>query len=662
MEKGLGIYIKLTIVLALSLFFLIAPGAEPQYISTNPAFGADKSNSGLGIFGSGSGNTSSAPKKGDAGLGIFTTPKTSPGRQSGSDGLGNFTKPQPDDGSRPLFQRREANTTPTQDASGSVETNTPKIVTYAGQAEADGRAAELRLSFQGNQVSGKLVVRGVNKPGIHLPTTDISFGPVSLTGVWEADSTTIAAPWTGGDYFDGKLVPGYPTKGNLTVKSAVRNGEKVVYLHRIETSSYGYVFPLKGIVYSPPETAGRDGFFDPVGSWSGACRWSNVPITITVEFSNGKDVVVITEDQDRLSGRWQARDKGVLITWSKESEGKIGLGESVNTVFYGRNCLKIDEKSLSGWIFRDTASSIGKQLPQQKIFSSGDDKGYTNAALGPPAVGYSLPNLSNSIFCGPVEMSWGETRTFSEDPNNPPKGDYYFYRNRGEILSFRGVRLGYVYVTSGLKYEKIGNAAKVTAEAEGQHQVWLRYNCSTVYKDCVTGKNVFGKDVFHFPEGITFSWLVLVGQNEIKKWRGKKADPAKPGLEPSKGNLTLTISGTVKEMASKKGIVGAFVEVSPDSYGQECKTVEDGRFTCTFTKLQSGRKELFVRKPYDKGQGIDPIESVEQDLWPIKKYMFVLGKDTLKSNILVDDIIWMERVRYLKNMDRPETDLSITSK
>jgi len=108
MKKGADISIKLMIVLALSVSLLIAPGAMPQNNGMDQAFAADKSNGGLGVFGKRSGDTPSAPKKRDDGLGIFSKPKTPSGPQTGSDGLGIFTKPKGGDDTLSIFQRRES--------------------------------------------------------------------------------------------------------------------------------------------------------------------------------------------------------------------------------------------------------------------------------------------------------------------------------------------------------------------------------------------------------------------------------------------------------------------------------------------------------------------------------------------------------------------------
>jgi len=112
MEKSAGISIKSIIVLALSVSFLIAPGAMPQNNGMDRALAADKSNGGLGVLGGGSGNTPPDSKKGDAGLGVFTKPKTPSGTQTGSQGLG-------------IFQRRESLGTPPDDIlhkTGSTKT------------------------------------------------------------------------------------------------------------------------------------------------------------------------------------------------------------------------------------------------------------------------------------------------------------------------------------------------------------------------------------------------------------------------------------------------------------------------------------------------------------------------------------------------------------
>jgi hypothetical protein len=109
-------------------------------------------------------------------------------------------------------------------------------------------------------------------------------------------------------------------------------------------------------------------------------------------------------------------------------------------------------------------------------------------------------------------------------------------------------------------------------------------------------------------------------------------------------------------MDTKQWVEGAIVELIPKSSNQLCRTDTNGRFKYPFTNLHSGRKELFVRKPYGKdGASSTPLESVEEDLWPIKKYMFDLDIEKAKAGMNFTNIIWMRRIRYIDN--RPEEEM-----
>jgi hypothetical protein len=225
-----------------------------------------------------------------------------------------------------------------------------KSVTYSGHAEADGRPATLELNFVGNKVSGRLQAKGVSGDNVRLPTTNISFAPVPLNGAWESDDTTIFAHWKGGDYIDGTLVPDYPTRGNLSINLAERGGEKVVYLHRISSSGYGYVFPSRGIVYTPPEVAhdttptAGNGYWDPVGSWSGEAYYCS----IKAEVKKTGDITVVVacekEVPEYRKGWWKRQGNGIKVIWTKATIEKNKLDESsIYAYFDGANCLIIDE-------------------------------------------------------------------------------------------------------------------------------------------------------------------------------------------------------------------------------------------------------------------------------------------------------------------------------
>jgi hypothetical protein len=548
-----------------------------------------------------------------------------------------------------------------------------KTVTYSGRAEADGRSATLVLHFDGNNVSGSLRAKGVHEPGVRLPSTDVSFLKVTLNGPWESENTSIFADWTGGDYMDGVLIPDYPTKGSLSIQLAERNGEKVVYLHRVSTSQYGYVFPLKGVVYTPPDTKttknpddkptpdAGNGYWDPVGGWFGVLSGKTFDNTFAISLNaqlkkTGAVTVTSTGGNNKtesLTGKWNRQGNGITIKWSEASMKENDLDESsIYAFFDGENCLIVKDEESVVKLYRDSAAPGSKNIPEQTIFASGTEDGKENyGSIGAPHKDYSIPSFSNSTYRGPVKMSWHESRIFSADPRNSQlswrgqSGEY------GDVLSISSVSLESVFVTSGMEYEKSGNGARVTATEEGQHQVWLSYTINCICQDAKSGKKINNTGT------VNFSWLVLVGIDEYKKWKGEKKDSTASNTQ--KADIEkFTITGVAKEVGSNQGVEGAFVNLGQKAPTEDCQTDQNGRFKCTFTELRSGRTELFIRKPYGKaGVGMDPIASVERDLWP--KYIYMLELDAKKAatGMIVKDVIWMDRIGYLPN--RHETDLAV---
>ncbi len=255
-----------------------------------------------------------------------------------------------------------------------------KTVKYEGRAEADGRSAILQLDFDGGKVSGHLVAKGVSQPGIRLTTTDISFRPVPLTGAWEDPNTTIVAPWVGGDYMDGALVTSYPTNGTLTIKLAEREGNRVVHLHRVAGSSYGYVFGLQGVVYSvgtgTTSSAVADGavvstgYWDPVGTWSGTWQPPGEALDKTVSYEavftkDGAVKVTIrgvaTDDRLTLRGQWRRQGMGLAIEWSAPDLANADITDTSTVLagFDGPNCLVLRTEDGSIKLFRKTPVSGG---------------------------------------------------------------------------------------------------------------------------------------------------------------------------------------------------------------------------------------------------------------------------------------------------------------
>lgn len=59
---------------------------------------------------------------------------------------------------------------------------------------------------------------------------------------------------------------------------------------------------------------------------------------------------------------------------------------------------------------------------------------------------------------------------------------------------------------------------------------------------------------------------------------------------------------------------------------------------------------------------LPPLESVEQDLWPIKKYMFVPDTKKAGADMIITEIIWMQRIRYIDNRDEKNLSFEFQKK
>lgn len=255
-----------------------------------------------------------------------------------------------------------------QQAQGQADHSEPRgrdavmQVIYAGTAEADGRQASLTLTFNADQVEGRLLAKGVSGPGIRLPTTEITFGPFAMKGPWESTGTSIVGAWTGGDYMDGQPIPDYPTNGTLTISIEARADGDLVRLHRIATSTYGYTFPAKGCsVYSPPAnsadtnsagTVESTGYHNPVGRWVSHRQASDTGTDNRLVFrlqltADGAAAVSITDvatgRQSSLQGTWRRQGNGIQIQWSPSSLADAGITDDdpVQAGFSGPNRLLV---------------------------------------------------------------------------------------------------------------------------------------------------------------------------------------------------------------------------------------------------------------------------------------------------------------------------------
>ncbi len=276
-----------------------------------------------------------------------------------------------------------------------------KSVIYSGKAEYDGCSASLELNFNNNKVSGKMVKTGVVGENIRLTTTRISFSAVPLGGDWESEDTTISARWTGGDYIQGELLADYPTNGTVYIKLDVRNGENVILLKRVGlSSSYGYVFPCKGKVYSV-----NSGYHDPVGSWSGTLYLTlfnqSISSRIRAVFSENGVVKVwgyLKAASVNNSGKWKREGDGIKIIMNDDGDVDTALLK-----FVGRDCIVFRDGSATVELYRDSESVSGKSEPRAPRIPTVDHGRITGIVLSKTTMyvvaghSYPLPEIYGII-------------------------------------------------------------------------------------------------------------------------------------------------------------------------------------------------------------------------------------------------------------------------
>jgi len=180
--------------------------------------------------------------------------------------------------------RKEAGLTGTTGLSAAV-----RFDYVGGRAEADGREAELHLIIDGSKVQGDMTARSVCEIGIRLPKTQISFQG-AIDGPWEDKKSLITADWKGGDYgCDGGLMREYPQEGTLTIQmrqdsnSDPSDPRYGVFLKRIASSPYGFVFKPLGKTNKPETPEPGDGSGDIAGVWEEETTqgiWTFTPLDI----------------------------------------------------------------------------------------------------------------------------------------------------------------------------------------------------------------------------------------------------------------------------------------------------------------------------------------------------------------------------------------------
>lgn len=419
-----------------------------------------------------------------------------------------------------------------------------------GTAEADGRSASMELEIDGKTVKGKMIAREVCKTGIRLPKTVLEFEGNLNGDSWENRESEITGRWRGGDYgCDGRIMANHSKEGGIRIRmtepnEAHKNGK--VYLTRISSSTYGYLFEPTGKKYDP-----------------------------------------------------EIEDKKKLPPWIKTPPSPE----------------------------RASRRLLNNDLPRY-------------GTVGPPAPGYTMPDFSASNFRGVIQLSYKETRTFLANISSFPIWRDSKNNRTNDIRKTLGGKLAHVYVSSNLaEVSRNSQSVNIRAEKEGSGQVWIQYNV-----DFLDSKGIKREG------SLVVSWYVLIGKKALAKYTGKQSDkPESPGSV--KTDLSgVKIIGKALRLGSREAAGDAHIYLVPQLRQQTCKSGQDGSFRCDFGKQKSGKYELMIQKQSGRAD-LPPLEAVELDLWPIKKYMVVLTKEKVHAGQIDVGTIWMERIGILCGKD-----------
>ncbi|MCB1379934.1 MAG: carboxypeptidase regulatory-like domain-containing protein [Alphaproteobacteria bacterium] len=79
----------------------------------------------------------------------------------------------------------------------------PIVISYDGQAAADGRRARIELSLAPDgAATGKIVIQSICEQNVHLGGADLTFNG-QLSGTWESKTASIDGEWQGTEHFCG---------------------------------------------------------------------------------------------------------------------------------------------------------------------------------------------------------------------------------------------------------------------------------------------------------------------------------------------------------------------------------------------------------------------------------------------------------------------------
>ncbi len=539
--------------------------------------------------------------------------------------------------------------------------STTKTITYSGKAEADGRSAQLSLTFRDGRVSGRLQAQGESGPNISLPTTDISFQAVPLPGPWEDRATTIQANWTGGDYGNGgQIMQDYPTKGTLTIKLAEREGREVVYLHRLPTSRYGYVFPLQGrLVEATPSSNNSSnttgsGSGDPVGIWTGELKpkSGSDPVVLSYEMTflaNGS-VSLITKastskESSTLQGAWRSANQAVEIQWSKESLEKWNVdGDTAKARFNGPDCLifntgdgpiNFSRKGSKSDAGTSGANPFDGKLKEPAFCASINNRERWTKAREFLPDKYSLSDNEAQIFGGVIHLNIKQKQTLSVGigqmydlksgkpqsgiftPDSPPN----FFADPSRVFSARNIG------NSGIEVEGVG---------KGVGKLCVQMDQKVTTSD---GTRAYGK---------YYAVFVIVVH--------EKTEVGNPEVEIQK--LEMTGQAIRKDNSTPvKGAIVSLVYISKSgellSYGPYPNPTTDaaGKFKVNVGNLPKGRFEVLVQLLGQVAGTEEGGIGVENDLWPWELNVLDLTPELAERSPLNVGVIVLERVKLINNFD-----------
>lgn len=267
-------------------------------------------------------------------------------------------------------------------------------------------------------------------------------------------------------------------------------------------------------------------------------------------------------------------------------------------------------------------------------------------SLGRPREGFQtgiVPNMRGSLL-GTVEMSLNETRMFTI-----PLGGATWYWGRStdgkRIVSATDCYASAYYVEGGILKDlgSVGDGINVKAVGEGIGRVYgSKSGCKCEYEGGEQGRCP-----------IYAVWLVVVGEKGYMEYTGKKrSTPSDTGQAPDIKRAS--VSGRTVMRGSKTPVSNAQISLVSSQggpYGRDdWKSGSNGEFNIKADNmLISGVYEVMAyKKSADMGTREDPI-TVDRDLWPIKRYLVSITKESTQQGVLRVGDIEMDTVDNIFN-------------